>query len=125
MSRFFDVVLCGTEIFFDNYTEQAIIGFLSARRVAAESVELAERLARHKVLIDWNYSHNVDRRLGVPTLTTVSVSPVKKWLQRHPREDFYFFDSLERKQTHLCTINNSARPWYRLRKKHPPRASPR
>ena len=114
MSRFFDVTLCGTEIFFDNYTEQAVIGFLSARRVTADSPEAAVLRARHHILIDWNYTHNTNRKLGVPKLTTVQVTPVRKWLQRHPSEDFYFFDSPERKQEHLKTINNSARPWYRL-----------
>ncbi|WP_049722091.1 hypothetical protein [Gilvimarinus polysaccharolyticus] len=117
MSRFFDVTLCGTEIFFDNYTEQAIIGFLIARRVQADSPEAAVRRARHSVLIDWNYTHNVSRKLGVPTLSTVQVTPVKKWLQRSPSENFYFFDSQERKQAHLNTINNSTRPWYLPRKK--------
>ncbi|WP_339614947.1 hypothetical protein [uncultured Gilvimarinus sp.] len=116
MSRFFDVTLCGTEIFFDNYTEQAVIGFLSARRVAASSLEEAILRARHEVLIDWNYTHNADRKLGVPKLTTEQVHPIKKWLHRHPSEDFYFFDSPERKQEHLATINNSARPWYRFSK---------
>lgn len=112
MSRFFDVTLCGTDIFFDNYTEQAIVGFLIARRVQADTADAAVMRARHGVLIDWNYTHNVNRKLGVPTLTTVQVAPAKKWLQRRPCKNFYFFDSPERKQEHLNTINNSTRPWY-------------
>ncbi|WP_339897038.1 hypothetical protein [uncultured Gilvimarinus sp.] len=119
MPRLFDVLLCGTQIYFDNGTEQSIIGFLSARRVANDSLEDAVLRARHDVLIDWNHTYNADRKLGVPKLTTVQVQAANKWLHRNPTEDFYFFDSEQRKQEHLALILDSARPWWRLRKRRP------
>jgi hypothetical protein len=113
MARLFDVTLCGSGIFFDNYAEQDIIGFLNVRRVSADSREDAIRRARHETLIAWNYAHNISRKLGVPQLDVVRVDAAKRWQHRHPREEFFFFNSSQVKQEHLLTIVNSRRPWYR------------
>ncbi|MDO3382107.1 hypothetical protein [Gilvimarinus algae] len=120
MSRYFDIVLCGTGIYFDNLGEQPVIGFLTARRVAALNPEDALRRARHQILVHWNQSYNAERKLGVPKLECVSANEIKRWIHRHPNEDYFFFDTPERKQEHLAGIHDSARPWYRLSRVQPP-----
>ncbi|WP_020209285.1 hypothetical protein [Gilvimarinus chinensis] len=115
MSRYYDVVLCGTGIFFDNYAETPIIGFLTARRVEATDEAEAVKLAQHHVLVHWNHHYNAQHKLGVPTLKVTKVTPVRKWLNRTLNEDYFFFDSEAVKTEHLALIHHSARPWYRLR----------
>ncbi|MCP8898214.1 hypothetical protein [Gilvimarinus xylanilyticus] len=114
MTRCFDVVLCGTGIYFDNFTETPIIGFLTARRVAAADTTQAIKLAQHQVLVHWNQSYNAEHKLGVPRLEAVTTTAIRKWLRRALDEDYFFYDSEAVKARHLAHIHHTARPWYRL-----------
>lgn len=114
MPNLYDIILCGEDIFFENHETHAITGFLTCRRVAAESADEAIIQAKHQVLIHWNQSYNADRRLGVPALSVARVSEVKRWINRQPDQDYYFFDSPDNKAAHQSNLEDSSRPWYRL-----------
>ncbi|MBU2887388.1 hypothetical protein KO507_16605 [Gilvimarinus agarilyticus] len=114
MPKLFDVIVCGSEIFFENHTESAITGFLTCRRIEATDEQQAAVHACHKVLIDWNQNHNSDRKLGVPSLHVELIKNANRWVNRAPTDEYYFYDSQARKREHFQHLCQSTRPWYRL-----------
>lgn len=114
MSSLFDVIVCGTDIFIENHAGRLITGFLTCRRIRAEDEDQAAVYACHQVLIHWNQSYNSDRKLGVPSLQVELIQNARRWINRAPSEEYYFFDSAERKREHFRFLCQSTRPWYRL-----------
>ncbi len=106
-TQFYDVILTGDKIFFENDQERPINGFVTCRRVEATSEEEAQRIAKHRLLIHWNQTLNADRKLGVPRLSvahTLPVSLLRRWLRPAPSGDYYFYDSPEVQQQHLAAL---------------------
>ncbi|MDO3388803.1 hypothetical protein QWI17_23350 [Gilvimarinus sp. SDUM040013] len=114
MSTLFDVIVCGTDIFIENHTESVITGFLTCRRIDAQDAEQAAVHACHQILIHWNQSYNSDRKLGVPKLHVELIQNARRWINRAPTQEYYFYDSAERKREHFQQLCRSTRPWYRL-----------
>lgn len=104
---YYDVIVAGDQIFFENESEHPITGFVTCRRVQADSAQTAERTAKHTLLINWNQTLNADRKLGVPRLTvedTRRVGLLRRWLRPAPSGDYYFYDSPEVRQQHLAAL---------------------
>lgn len=116
MSTLYDVIVCGTDIFIENHTDNVITGFLTCRRIAVADEDQATVHACHQVLIHWNQSYNSDRKLGVPNLHVELIQVAKRWVNRAPTEEYYFFDTPERKREHFQLLCQSTRPWYRLKR---------
>lgn len=113
---FYKIVLTGTDIMVDHYgSPEPIMGFVTCRLVKAESEAMAIATIKRDILVQWNRSFNADRRAGLPRLSVEWIGPVRRWLTRKPRHDFYFFDSNERRDEHLRHLIQPKRRWFRRR----------
>src|SRR5690606_23011592 len=103
----YNVIMTGTGIFFENDTGRAITGFVTCRRVEADSEESAGRVARHTLLIHWNQSFNAERKMGIPRLKIEKITRVRRWLAGKLNSDYYFFDSEALHQAHLQSFEKT------------------
>lgn len=112
---FYKIVLTGTDILVDHYgSPEPVMGFVTCRLVRADSETMAIATAKRDILVQWNRSFNADRRAGLPRLSVAQISPVRRWLTRKPRHDFYFYSSDERRDQHLALLTRPRR-WFQRR----------
>ena len=79
---YFQVVISGSNIFFENYGDsEPIVGFVAFRLEKAQTEELAIAMAKRDILVDWTHSFNADRRLGLPVLQLEQITPFKGWIK--------------------------------------------
>lgn len=117
---YYQVVLSGEQIFFENASAQAgtgapdpVIGFISCRQVQADDEALAVALAKRDLLVHWNQSFNADRRLGMPKLKLESISRINRWLKPKIHHDYYWFTDDQHKASQLESFTSQpGRRWF-------------
>src|SRR5690606_37357347 len=99
----YKVVLSGENIFFENYsdTPEPVIGFISCKFINADSEELAVATAKRDLLVHWNQSFNLDRKLGMPKLAVEHIVEVRGWFKPTSIHDYYWFTDNHHKQLQL------------------------
>lgn len=109
---YYQVVISGNEIFFENYDHpEPVIGFITCRIIQAETEELALAIAKRDVLVSWNQSFNADRKLGMPQLAIEQLTQVKQWLKPKTKHDYYWFTSSAHKSEQLAKFTNKPSRW--------------
>jgi hypothetical protein len=85
--KYFHVVLSGSDIYFEHYGAdgQAVIGFVYATYIKANTQEDAISMAKHHMRIQWNQRFNSERKIGMPTLTLEDIKPHQRW--RSPKRE--------------------------------------
>lgn len=113
MMMYYNVVISGENIFFENYDNpEPIIGFIACRLVQAPDEELAVAMAKRDILVHWNQSFNADRKLGLPTLQLESIAAFKGWIKPKTKHDYYWFCDLEHKQDQLDKFTKPPKKWF-------------
>jgi hypothetical protein len=113
MMKYYNVVLSGENIFFENFDNpDPVIGFIARRLVHAESEELAIAIAKRNILVHWNQSFNADRKLGLPTLQAEHIAIFTKWIKPKTKHDYYWFSDADTKQSQLNKFTKPPRRWY-------------
>ena len=115
---YYKVVLSGENIFFENANgidsdaPEPVIGFITCKLIQAESEELAIATAKRDLLVQWNQSFNLDRKLGMPKLTLEHIAEVRGWLKPKSTHDYYWFTDQEHKQKQLEKFTQPPRQWF-------------
>jgi|SRR5690606_7502698 len=98
----YQVLISGTEIFFENYNHpEPVIGFIACRIIQAADEELAVAIAKRDILVNWNQSFNADRKLGMPRLKVEQITAVRFWFKPKIKHDYYWFADEAGKQQQL------------------------
>lgn len=111
---YYKVVLSGENIFFENYSDapEPVIGFISCKFISAESEELAIATAKRDLLVQWNQSFNLDRKLGMPKLGIEHIEEVRGWFKPKSIHDYYWFTDGSHKQLQLEKFTQPPRKWF-------------
>lgn len=111
---YYKVVLSGENIFFENYSEDPdpVIGFISCKFINAETEELAVAMAKRDLLVHWNQSFNLDRKLGMPKVGVEHVAEMRGWLKPKTIHDYYWFTDDSHKQLQLEKFTQPPRKWF-------------
>lgn len=115
---YYKVVLSGENIFFENASgidsdaPEPVIGFIACKLIQAESEDLAIATAKRDLLVQWNQSFNLDRKLGMPKLTLEHIAEVRGWFKPKSTNDYYWFTDHEHKQTQLEKFTQPPRQWF-------------
>lgn len=109
---YYNVVISGNNIFFENYSAEPIIGFIARRLIQAHSEELAIATAKRDILVDWNQSFNADRKLGMPSLRLEHIAVFKGWLKPKTKHDYYWFADFKTRQEQLAKFTQPAKKWF-------------
>lgn len=110
---YYNVVISGDNIFFENYnTTQPIIGFIARRLIQAQTEELAIATAKRDILVHWNQSFNADRKLGMPSLHIEHISVFKGWIKPKAKDDYNWFANAEARKELLDKFTQPAKKWF-------------
>ncbi|WP_197085499.1 hypothetical protein [Cellvibrio sp. pealriver] len=111
---YYKVVLSGENIFFENYsdTPEPVIGFISCKFINADNEELAVATAKRDLLVHWNQSFNLDRKLGMPKLTVEHIAEIRGWFKPKSIHDYYWFTDNHHKQLQLEKFTQPPRKWF-------------
>lgn len=111
---YYKVVLSGENIFFENYSEDPdpVIGFISCKFINADTEELAIATAKRDLLVHWNQSFNLDRKLGMPKIGVEHVAEVRGWFKPKSVHDYYWFTDDGHKQAQLQKFTQAPRKWF-------------
>lgn len=118
MMTYYKVVLSGENIFFENASRidkdapEPVIGFIACKLIKAESSALAIATAKRDLLVQWNQSFNLDRKLGMPKLTIEHIEEVRSWFKPKSTNDYYWFTNSDHKQTQLEKFTQPPRQWF-------------
>ena len=118
MMTYYKVVLSGENIFFENASRidsdapEPVIGFVACKLITADDEDLAIATAKRDLLVQWNQSFNLDRKLGMPKLTIEHVAKMRGWFKPKITHDYYWFTDSDHKQVHLETFTQSPRLWF-------------
>src|SRR6187402_3294156 len=106
---YYNVVISGDNIFFENYSAEPIIGFIARRLIQANCEELAIATAKRDILVDWNQSFNADRKLGMPSLHLEHIAIFKGWRKPKTKHDYYWFADFKTRQEQLAKFTQPAK----------------
>jgi hypothetical protein len=115
---YYKVVLSGENIFFENASRmdsdapEPVIGFIACKLIQTDSEELAVAIAKRDLLVQWNQSFNLDRKLGMPKVTVEHVAEVRGWFKPKSTNDYYWFTDSEHKQMQLEKFTQPPRQWF-------------
>ncbi len=116
---YYQVVLSGEQIFFENVsaqpdagTPEPIIGFISCRLIHASSEELAIAIAKRDLLVHWNQSFNADRKLGMPKLQLEYIACINRWTKPKIHHDYYWFTDMAHKAEQLGHFTAPHKRWF-------------
>lgn len=110
---YYQVVLSGNEIFFENYDHpEPVIGFIACRIIQTHTEELAIAMAKRDILVNWNQSFNADRKLGMPQLALEHLAVVKQWLKPKIKHDYYWFTNEDHKHEQLNKFTRKPSLWF-------------
>ncbi len=115
---YYKVVLSGENIFFENASRmdsnapEPVIGFITCKLIQTESEELAIAIAKRDLLVQWNQSFNLDRKLGMPKLGVEHVAEVRGWFKPKSTNDYYWFTDNDHKQLQLEKFTQPPRQWF-------------
>jgi len=110
---YYNVVISGDNIFFENYTTaEPVIGFIARRLIQAHTEELAIATAKRDILVQWNQSFNADRKLGMPSLHVEHVSIFKGWIKPKTKHDYYWFANAETRKEQLDKFTQPPKKWF-------------
>lgn len=99
---YYQVVISGGNIFFENYgSDVPVIGFIARRLIEADTEELAIATIKRDILVHWNQSFNADRKMGMPKLTIEHIVLFKGWLKPKSKNDYYWYSDEENKLEQL------------------------
>lgn len=118
MMTYYKVVLSGENIFFENASRidkdapEPVIGFIACKLITAGTEELAIATAKRDLLVQWNQSFNLDRKLGMPKLTVEHVELVRGWFKPKSTHDYYWFTNTDHKQAQLEKFTQPPRQWF-------------
>ncbi len=100
------------EFFFEDLNATAMVGFISQRLIKAENEDYAIATAKRDILVDWNRSFNLNRRLGLPILHLEHAEIFKGWLKPKAKHDYYWYTDNEQKKRHIDNLISPPRKWY-------------
>lgn len=123
---YYKIVLSGENIFFENYSDapEPVIGFITCKLINAQTEELAIATAKRDLLVHWNHSFNIDRKMGMPKLSVESIEPIKGWFKPKTSNDYYWFTDQEHKLQQIEKLTHSPAGWlWRKNKKDLARTS--
>lgn len=115
---YYKVVLSGENIFFENASRldsdapEPVIGFIACKLVQADSEDLAIAVAKRNLLVQWNQSFNLDRKMGIPKLKVEHLTEVRGWFKPKSTNDYYWFTNKEHQQTQLEKFIRPPRQWF-------------
>lgn len=115
---YYKVVLSGENIFFENASRmdsdapEPVIGFIACKLIASDTEQLAIATAKRDLLVQWNQSFNLDRKLGMPKLAVEYVAEVRGWFKPKTTHDYYWFTDSEHKQLQLEKFTQAPRQWF-------------
>ncbi len=115
---YYKVVLSGENIFFENASRmdsdapEPVIGFIACKLIQTDGEELAIAIAKRDLLVQWNQSFNLDRKLGMPKLTVEHVAEVRGWFKPKSTNDYYWFTDSEHKEMQLEKFTQPPRQWF-------------
>ena len=115
---YYKVVLSGENIFFENASRldsdapEPVIGFIACKLITTDSEELAIATAKRDLLVQWNQSFNLDRKLGMPKLTVEHVAEMRGWFKPKTTHDYYWFTDSDHKHTQLEKFTQPPRQWF-------------
>lgn len=115
---YYKVVLSGENIFFENASRidsdapEPVIGFITCKLIQTESEELAIATAKRDLLVQWNQSFNLDRKLGMPKLSVEHIAEVRGWFKPKSTHDYYWFTDNDHKQLQLGKFTQPPRQWF-------------
>lgn len=114
---YYKVVLSGENIFFENASRidsdapEPVIGFIACKLIQTESEELAIATAKRDLLVQWNQSFNLDRKLGMPKLGLEHIAEVRGWFKPKSTNDYYWFTDNDHKKSQLEKFTQPPRHW--------------
>jgi len=115
---YYKVVLSGENIFFENASRidsdapEPVIGFITCKLIQTENEELAIATAKRDLLVQWNQSFNLDRKLGMPKLGVEHIAEVRGWFKPKSTNDYYWFTDSDHKQSQLEKFTQAPRHWF-------------
>jgi hypothetical protein len=118
MTTYYKVVLSGENIFFENASRidhdapEPVIGFIACKLIQAENDELAIATAKRDLLVQWNQSFNLDRKLGMPKLNIEHIEEVRGWFKPKSTNDYYWFTNEDHKLMQLEKFTQPPRQWF-------------
>ena len=116
--KYYKVVLSGENIFFenashiDNDAPKPVIGFITCKLISSDSEELAIAIAKRDLLVQWNQSFNLDRKLGMPKLAIEHMAELRNWFKPKITNDYYWFTDAEHKLAQLDKFTQAPRQWF-------------
>lgn len=119
MMKYYKVVLSGENIFFENACRidcnapEPVIGFIACKLIQTDNRDLAIAIAKRDLLVQWNQSFNLDRKLGMPKLAVEFIAEMRGWFKPKTTNDYYWFTDLEHKQLQLDIFTQPPRQWFR------------
>ena len=118
MTTYYKVVLSGENIFFENASRidqdapEPVIGFIACKLIQAENDALAIATAKRDLLVQWNQSFNLDRKLGMPKLKIEHIEEVRGWFKPKSTNDYYWFTNEDHKVMQLEKFTQPPRQWF-------------
>ncbi len=115
---YYKVVLSGENIFFENASRidsdapEPVIGFITCKLIQTDSEELAIATAKRDLLVQWNQSFNLDRKLGMPKLGVEHIAEVRGWFKPKSTNDYYWFTDNDHKKLQLEKFAQPPRHWF-------------
>lgn len=110
---YYTVVISGSNIFFENYSNpEPVVGFVACRSIQAQTEALAVATAKRDILVDWNHSFNADRKLGMPKLQLEHIQIFKGWIKPKTQHDYYWYTDEEHKQQQISDLIAPPKKWF-------------
>ena len=110
---YYNVIISGDNIFFENFTDSdPVIGFIARRLIQASCEELAIATAKRNILVHWNNSFNADRKLGVPSLHVEHISVFQGWIKPKTTHDYYWFADTNSRKEQLDKFTKPPKKWF-------------